>query len=337
MGKLTSEVQFTVSQLDRHLFEQFRNSTVVLVGMTGFIGQWFYSFLAHANNKYGLEIEFLISTRHVANSQKLLDADNSSVKFLEIDFSNMNDLTPETLVSKHKKKFVFLGASTASYRTSMARIDYKELTNLNASKYFHTIFDFSDKYTTVINLSSGGVYDRGSSFKISESSKLVSPDQDTDSYIIDKLETEIYLNKVCFNLINLRLFSLYGPLFPINGNYLISQLINSAVNGTEMVIQGNVESLRSYIYPTDLVSAILHCVGESGNINIGGNQPLTIFDMIKCVEEEFGSLKITFDNYNAPVRHYFGDTFLLESLSVFRQKVSFQEGLSLWNGWLKET
>jgi len=337
MQKPISEVQITVSKLDRHLFEQFRNSTVVLVGMTGFIGQWFYSFLEHANSKYGLEIEFLVSSRDAANAQKILNVDNSSVKFLEIDFSKTNEPQSETLVSKYKKKFVFLGASTASHRTSMRRSDYKELTNLNASKYFHKILDFSDANTTVINLSSGGVYDRSDSFKISESSKLVSPEQDTDLYIIDKLETEIYLNRVCFNLNNLRVFSVYGPLFPINGSYLISQLVSAALNGTGMVIHGNVDSLRSYIYPTDLVSAILHCVGESDNINIGGNQPLTIFEIIKCVEDEFGTLKLTYDNYNAPVGHYFGDTALLESLSVFRQKVSFQEGLSLWNFWLKKT
>jgi nucleoside-diphosphate-sugar epimerase len=305
--------------------------------MTGFIGQWFYSILEHANSKYGLEIEFLISSRHVAGAQKLLNADKASVQFIEIDFSNTNDPWPETWVSKYKKKFVFLGASTASYRTSMRRSDYKELTNLNASKYFHGILDFSEEKTIVINLSSGGVYDRIDSFKFTEGSKLVSPGQDTDLYIIDKLETEIFLNKVCLNLINLRLFSLYGPLFPINGKYLISQLVSAAVNSTEMVIQGNVESLRSYIYPTDLVSAILHSVGESKNINIGGSQPLTILDMIKCVGDEFGSLKLTYDNDNAPVGHYFGDTIFFESISVYRQKVSFQEGLSLWNRWLKET
>jgi nucleoside-diphosphate-sugar epimerase len=337
MQKSNFDNHATLRNLDRHLFEQFRNSTVVMVGMTGFVGQWFYSFLEHANRKFGLEIEFFISSRNINNAQKLLNTDASSVHFLEIDFSNPICLKPDAFISKYKKKFVFLGASTASYRKSMDRSDYKELTNLNAAKYFHSIFDFSERETTVINLSSGGIYDRQDNLKIDESSKLIFPNEDTDLYMIDKLETESYLNKTSVKLINLRIFSLYGPLFPMQGNYLISQLVNAALNNKEMIIHGNVESLRSYIYPTDLVSAILYCIGESKNINIGGNQPLTILEIIKHVEDEFGTIKIVFDNDNAPDRHYFGDTSFLESISAFRQKVSFEEGLSLWNRWIKET
>lgn len=100
-------------------------------------------------------------------------------------------------------------------------------------------------------------------------------------YADSKIRAEQYAPKA----LKFRFFNVYGP----NGNSFINTTIHKAIKGEIIVIYGNGEQQRDYIYIDDLIDVILN-EGEQGQtINIGSGMAVSCNAVVGYILEKTNS------------------------------------------------
>lgn len=89
----------------------------------------------------------------------------------------------------------------------------------------------------------------------------------------------------------IRIFNTYGPrMNPDDGRVVIS-FITQALSGAPITIYGKGDQTRSFCYVDDLIRGIIKMIGsaESGPVNLGNPEELTIGDLAELVLQITGS------------------------------------------------
>lgn len=162
----------------------------------------------------------------------------------------------------------------------------------------------------------------------------------TNPYSAAKASAEMlckaYLYSYKLPIIITRGNNVYGPYqYP---EKLIPKMITLASRGEKLSIQGNGESLRSYLYVSDVARAfdtVLH-KGMVGEIyNIGTLVEKRVVDVVLDIAKHFGMTKEMLeyvpDRPFNDKRYFIGST-KLESLG-WKQEVSWEEGLQQTIAW----
>jgi UDP-glucuronate decarboxylase len=132
--------------------------------------------------------------------------------------------------------------------------------------------------------------------------------------------------------VSLRFSNVFGPeqRDGING-FVTSTFINNALAGENLVIYGDGNQTRDFIYIDDNVEATLIAMRShktnGSTINIANGRPITIRDLAeKVVALTDANIEIEFEDKRDDVLHRFADHSFLKSLG-YRQSVSLEEGL----------
>lgn len=130
-----------------------------------------------------------------------------------------------------------------------------------------------------------------------------------------------------------RIFNTYGPNMALQDGRVVSNFIVNALQGKDLVINGNGSQTRSFTYVSDLVDGILKlCVSkENTPVNLGNPVEFTVLELAEMVlKKTHSSSKITFA---APVKDepYIRrpDITKAESILDWKPVVSLSEGLDL--------
>ena len=86
-----------------------------------------------------------------------------------------------------------------------------------------------------------------------------------------------------------RIFNAYGPYMAVNDGRVISNFINNALNGKNLLINGDGTQTRSFCFVDDLVDALILLMNSDVNyypLNIGNDDEITIIDLGKKVIEK---------------------------------------------------
>ncbi len=86
-----------------------------------------------------------------------------------------------------------------------------------------------------------------------------------------------------------RIFNAYGPYMAVNDGRVISNFINNALNGKNLLINGDGTQTRSFCFVDDLVDALILLMNTDVNyypLNIGNDDEITIIDLGKKVIEK---------------------------------------------------
>ncbi len=320
--------------LDRNRSEliQFQGQTVLIAGATGFIGSWLIAVFLFAKKELNLNIEIGVICRDVKRLHQKFSLQQKDISFFHEFDLNLSKWMRKELNQDYD--YVFNCASSANYADHLA--DEKVTENL-----ISLILSGKVK-PNLINLSSGAVYGEKLSSRtlIAESTTVPNDTCHLSQYSKDKINSEktilieTGLNHI--NGANARLFSFYGPHFPLDSYYAIGNFMQDAVKRSRIAVKGNPESVRSYLYPTDLVSALikLSISPTLESIHVGSKHGISIGDLAKLIGKSFGSLNIQFlENKDNP-NFYVPDTSKTEKLLGTFETVDLNEGLERWARWL---
>lgn len=121
-------------------------------------------------------------------------------------------------------------------------------------------------------------------------------------YAIHKVTVEMYLRVLSqergLRYSVLRLSNPYGPFQNTGGPGVINNLIRSACAGQEIVVYGDGQQQRDYIYVDDVISAFLlaamndDCQGMA--LNLGGLEPTSLASAARLIAELAGSPGVRF-------------------------------------------
>jgi dTDP-glucose 4,6-dehydratase len=307
-----------ICSLSKKFREEFRDSRVIVAGASGFVGSWLISTINHMNQFYGTKIQVTALSRNIDPGQ--MDA-FPEVKFVGLD------------ICKGPLSFDFLpncifNASTPSSPSHGGNDPHQVKSAANEGTRNLIEVCKESPEPTFVNLSSGIVTKR-------EQDNAMEPTSVKDAYLEGKRQSEILVsNATSVGVVkgkNLRLYAFAGPGISLVDHFAIGNFMNDALYHRQISIQGNTETRRSYLYPTDLISNILESTTcQEQTIEIGSTSDISIHNLANLINKITGNHGIIQSaNYGDPDAY-----FPTLSEMPIKQKVTLENAIKRWASWL---
>jgi UDP-glucose 4-epimerase len=158
-------------------------------------------------------------------------------------------------------------------------------------------------------------------------------------YAVSKLAAEHYVHTVGSlwgtSTIVLRIFNAYGPGQPLLPSHspVIPRFLNQALGGGSLVIFGNGEQTRDFVFVSDIVQALIAALGveDPGHrtFNIGSGTELSIRQLAREVLSQTGSSSniIYSPVKSGGVSRLRADLTLAQRVLGYRPEVTLSEGI----------
>jgi dTDP-glucose 4,6-dehydratase len=315
--------------------ENLRNSQIAVLGGSGFIGTWIVSFLDFANDALNLNIEVIVPTRdEILAKRKLLISQDSIIKLLNVDYCETSQ------VNYQDSKFLIIGATPTNKFTGSHDDSRIKLATKNSVSSVIKFAQKVDWTPNVINLSSGAVY--GKQVNTHQPEKDIELNSlGLNEYSISKIIAESELQKSNsrgeMNCSSPRLFAFFGPHLPLDAHFAIGNFLNNCIKGECIYMKGNPETIRSYLYPSDLITWIIKLLIKPSkiNLNFGSDIPITMNELAQLLKSKFNNIDINMVDKNAERSVYLPEIHNTKRILGVAQKVSLEAGLDKWINWLK--
>jgi len=189
----------------------------------------------------------------------------------------------------------------------------------------------------VVLASSGAVYGEQSTQPLHENL----PPDPRSPYAVSKLSAEYYVRTIGklwgLETVALRIFNAYGPGQPLPAAHapVIPRFFKQVSIGASVVVQGDGQQTRDYVYLDDVVEALVAASTAQGVdrlvINVGSGQETSVHELVEHIgavlERQPESLFIKADS--GGVSRMRADLTLAAKKLNFQPKVSLLEGLRL--------
>ncbi len=188
----------------------------------------------------------------------------------------------------------------------------------------------------VVFTSSGTVYGEQKEQPIKETARP----HPRNPYAVTKIAAEHYLSAMGglygIETVMLRIFNAYGPgqAAPPSHAPVIPQFVRQALSGGSVVIFGNGEQTRDFVYVDDVVQALIAAATAQAQgliINIGAGREVSVKGLVRRLEEILGrrvpSLFSTAQD--GGVSRMRADISLAQRVLGFTPQVTIEEGLEL--------
>lgn len=293
------------------ILQKISDSNILIYGGTGFIGKWFLSILSQASQQLDLRMNVTVVSRNPASAREIFPSDVNIVSYLEI-----GQLPPHS--------HVIFGASSAT------STDLKDLEESYDTARSAITLSASQKIPpNFINLSSGAS-------KLADLSSSTVREVNSYPLLKRRIENLVELETIAGNLCgtNPRLYSFIGPLLPLDSKYAAGNFMKNCLLGEDVRITGNPATVRSYLYPLELISKILILLHEpiSNPIDIGGTESVSILQLARAISDAFGRAEVILPKSESPSSIYVPDP----SLNLIEnQEISLTESIQRWKSWFE--
>ena len=316
----------------REDFRELDGKKILCLGGTGFVGKWLVASLLYARKFSQINFELEIVTRNPLGAMQALNlSDNHELNITTWDFAK-----GKYLFTEHYD-LMFLGATASVPKTGSLNLQKSQLAALNSTFSIVDWIERTAKQSRIINLSSGAVYGQLES----------SPNENKEfsitrsSYAETKIKQEEILNLASENtqteVIHARLFAFAGPHISLKDHFAVGNFMNDALNESDIKILGNPHTVRSYLYPGDLIKSLLKLTTSQGisKINVGSNHEITMQELAKRVKVNVGGASIILENDQVEPSYYVPDNSVLQSIIEVEEFLNIDEILKRWAAWEK--
>lgn len=187
----------------------------------------------------------------------------------------------------------------------------------------------------VVFTSSGAVYGRLPTQPVHESD---TPNPDSP-YAVSKWAAEQYIHTIGqlwdIETVALRIFNAYGPRqsLPVSHPPVIPRFLHQALTGGSVVLYGDGQQTRDFIYVTDVVAAlVMAATAKAVNrqvINIGSGVETSLMQLVTTIEQTAGKRvnQLTNQQKEGGVPRLVADIGRAQQLLGFRPLVTLEDGL----------
>jgi dTDP-glucose 4,6-dehydratase len=226
--------------------------------------------------------EFLAKKQHLAN-QKWLTLKSEDVR-------RINELPKET-------EWIIHLAGTPDGRVHASDPYQAADTIVNGTSRVLEIASLLPSLKKFLNLSSGLIYGRHNIEvgKINESmnctldcSKIGSTYPEAKR--MSEIYTHIYRSQFRIPVVNLRPFAFIGPYQLLDRPWAINNFIRDALKGGPIRILGDEQTIRSYMYPSDMAYWILKALTQANDgatLNLGSPYGLNLAHVAQAIARNF--------------------------------------------------
>lgn len=265
--------------------DTFRGKTLLITGGTGFFGVWFLSALVSIRRSIGggLRIIALSRSPDTFLQRHALHDFVENVEFIRGDIKSFK-LPPETRVTH-----LMHMATTNAEETFVGEDQLNKLDMLYVGTR-HVLEECGSSLENVLFTSSGVAYGVNSHEFITETD-FTSPDTtDNNSALgLGKLVAEYLVThfaaKFGYRYSLARCFAFSGPHLPEDLHYAFGNFVQNARRGENIVIRGDGQDLRSYLYVGDAMAWLLRLLCEPMNrmFNVGSSRQVKIEGLARLI------------------------------------------------------
>ena len=264
----------------RKLFD-LKDQTVLITGGTGFVGTWLTSMIAFLNDNYDFRTRVILlslSTDHFRNKVPHL-ADRNDISILEQDVRNIVDISDDVV-------WIIHAASSPDSRIHASNPLRTIDVIVNGTSALLAASVRLSNLRMILNISSGLVY--GHQYKdidyVPENSwGSLDPVSIAAVYAEAKRCSETictaYRNEHRIPVVTARPFAFIGPYQMLDKPWAVNNFLRDKLLGGPIRILGNPETVRSYLYASDMAFWFLRILtgGISGQcFNVGSPHSLTL-------------------------------------------------------------
>ena len=186
----------------------------------------------------------------------------------------------------------------------------------------------------VVFTSSGAAYGEQEEQHVRETARL----RPSSPYAVSKMAAEGYVQALGalwgIETVILRIFNIYGPgqNLPPTHAPVIPMFLKQILGGGSLVIYGNGQQSRDFLFISDAVSALVAAAGASDInrtvINVGSGRELTINALVQAIEKATG--KSAHCLYNEAEGG--GVSRLVADIALARERLGFEPRVELEDG-----
>jgi dTDP-glucose 4,6-dehydratase len=315
-----------------NLPKEITDLPILITGGTGFIGLW----LVTALNKMTVK-------KKITNSIFVLTTDKVKAinLFNNLSITNVSVITIKELQNKISDRtiqgfgYVFHCATSTKFNINDGKNDFDQSIDLTVK--ILKIIESTNMLPNFINLSSGAVYGpNANNFKFSEDNSRKNYNTPLTLYGTTKASIEELIIKADSGGIlkgsNPRLFTFYGQGLTLNSHFAIGNFIYGALTKGVIEVNGSLETVRSYLYMTDLVIQLFSLLTKPtlNVLHIGSASAITIGELATKVSEHFNKCPIIVKNKNVDSNYYIPNVINSSNYLGFREEISLDTGLIRW-------
>jgi nucleoside-diphosphate-sugar epimerase len=281
-----------VTQGSLNLLKPLKEQNLLITGGTGFIGTWLAEMVAFMNDNHDFDIKLILLSKSANDyCSKVPNLTlREDVTLIERDIRSLIDIPVEV-------NWIIHAAANPDNRfhasDPLKTIDVI----VNGTK---TLLEYANRVPElkkILNISSGQVYgvqpwdvniNPEKYFGSLDPSSLASTYPEAKR-LAETLCTA-YRNQHRLPIVNVRPFAFIGPYQLLDRPWAINNFIRDSLRGGPIKILGNGETIRSYMYPSDMAWWILNMLvhGQVGeNYNLGSPHGVTLLQLADMIANQF--------------------------------------------------
>lgn len=270
-------------------FSELKNEHLYVTGGTGFFGKWISEAVSFLNDTYNFGIKLTLVSRSSEEFKKSSPhlANKNYITLVEANVCNLFEIPSDVTWIIHA------AASPDNREHSSNPINIVNTITQGTNRVLDASLRLSH-LKGFLNISSGLIYGGGSSIENDSAEKsIVGPnilEAGTSAYAEAKRMGEsycsIYRDLYRIPIKTVRPFAFIGPYQLIDRPWAINNFISDALKGGPIRVLGNHTSVRSYMYPSDMVYWVLTilCKGISGAVfNLGNDDGISLMDAANSI------------------------------------------------------
>ena len=301
-------------------FSDYSGKQILVAGATGFVGSWLIALLDYANRIFETKFQIVGLARQIPEMYRF--------HYPGVDFVE-SDVSTHSFTAGFHPDCIFNAATPSVPRRGGEDPRQILKASIEGTQNLINLCEREGK-TLFINLSSGIVTKRMRDTELDLSNPK-------DAYLHGKRISEQLVSKASKEgkVIgrNARLYAFAGPGISLTDHFAIGNFLNDALLGRPIAINGNPQTIRSYLYPTDLIINLLKLSSGSAQevAEIGSQSRVTMQYLGDLINSVIGNVGIEQSNEFGPSDEYAP----LPNSNEINQLVTLNESIFRWVNWLK--
>lgn len=313
-------------------FLHLHSLKIMVFGGTGFIGKWLISALSLANSKFNLEILIVLASRDPQRAKSIF----KHLKQEHIMFVDVKELDRPDI--PHCDIYIHAATPTTNAEETL-RSDPSSY--IGITDFIVKSAGIAKNSPIVMHLSSGAVYgiqDMQTLLQLEQKLTIANP---SDRYTRAKLQIdnllEVAQEEGLIRALSPRLFAFAGPQLPLEEHFAVGNFVRDGMTGSPISVLGNSKTLRSYLYPSDLIHVLIEMLVKlpTQTINVGSDQSITMENLATLVSEKTNRLPIQLLGEEREPSNYVPSNENLRRYVTQKEFINIDEILERWLSWLK--
>ena len=314
-------------------------ASILISGVTGFVGSWLLESLASLDRAFDLKISLTGISRDLVKAQEMFrEYSGPNLRFIEMDVSKKFD-------AKGDFSHIFHAATPTTVGTRAGSLSNVYDSSVLGARNLMELANKQGNAPVFVHTSSGAVYGGQpmslERFPLAWPRQVLTPSNSVkNEYARAKIDTEVLIESATgdgvIRGINARLFAFMGPRIPLGEHYAIGNFVHSGMYEDTIKIAGDGQSVRSYQHASDMVSQLIYLLstGTPGNYHVGSTDGRKILDWANMVGLECSKpVEILSTDISAATRYVpEADLRVPDGLG---ESISKSEHLARWIAWLR--